>query len=81
MQDAASSEQPNTEELLQQTNKRLTLNLLIQGAAAHSFLTAHHLVVDFWSLILLLTEFRQAYPGFAENSPPKLPISESTARL
>ncbi len=29
---------------LQQVNKRLTLNLLIQGAAAHGFLTAHHLV-------------------------------------
>jgi hypothetical protein len=29
-----------------QTNKRLTLNLLIQGAAAHTFLTAHHLVKD-----------------------------------
>lgn len=27
-------------------NKRLTLNLLIQGAAAHTFLTAHHLVRD-----------------------------------
>ena len=29
-----------------QINKRLTLNLLIQGAAAHTFLTAHHLVRD-----------------------------------
>lgn len=35
-----------SDELLQQTNKRLTLNLLIQGAAAHAFLTAHHLVKD-----------------------------------
>jgi hypothetical protein len=33
-------------EFLQQTNKRLTLNLLIQGAASHAFLTAHHLVKD-----------------------------------
>jgi hypothetical protein len=32
--------------LLEQTNKRLTLNLLIQGAAAHTLLTAHHLVKD-----------------------------------
>jgi hypothetical protein len=31
---------------LSQTNKRLTLNLLIQGAACHSHLTAHHLVRD-----------------------------------
>src|SRR5690349_20910287 len=28
----------------QQVNKRLTLNLLIQGAAAHTFITGHHLV-------------------------------------
>ena len=33
-----------SDDILQQTNKRLTLNLLIQGAAAHTFLTAHHLV-------------------------------------
>jgi hypothetical protein len=32
--------------ILLQTNKRLTMNLLIQGAAAHAFLTAHHLVRD-----------------------------------
>ena len=35
-----------SDELLQETNKRLTLNLLIQGAASHTFLTAHHLVKD-----------------------------------
>jgi hypothetical protein len=35
-----------SDERLQQTNKRLTLNLLIQGAASHTFLTAHHLVKD-----------------------------------
>ena len=33
-------------EIRDQVNKRLTLNLLIQGAAAHTFLTAHHLVKD-----------------------------------
>lgn len=31
-------------EHLQQINKRLTLNLLIQGAAAHTFISASHLV-------------------------------------
>src|SRR5262245_41123095 len=36
----------HTSEILQQINKRLTLNLLIQGAASHTFLTAHHLVTD-----------------------------------
>lgn len=34
------------DEILQQTNKRLTLNLLSQGAAMHSFLTGHHVVSD-----------------------------------
>lgn len=34
------------DDLRQQTNKRLTLNLLIQGAAMHSFLTLHHLVKE-----------------------------------
>ena len=34
------------DELQQQINKRLTLNLLIQGAAMHTCLTAHHLVAE-----------------------------------
>ncbi|NND98617.1 MAG: hypothetical protein HKN47_14950 [Pirellulaceae bacterium] len=33
-------------ELVDQINKRLTLNLLIQGAAAHTFTTANHLVKE-----------------------------------
>ena len=32
--------------LLPEINKRLTLNLLIQGSAEHAFLTSHHLVRD-----------------------------------
>jgi hypothetical protein len=36
--------EPVDGELVAQINKRLTLNLLIQGAATHTFLTAHHLV-------------------------------------
>jgi len=32
--------------LLDEINKRLTLNLLIQGSASHNCLTAHHLVAD-----------------------------------
>ena len=35
-----------TSELQQQINKRLTLNLLIQGAAAHTYTSANHLVRD-----------------------------------
>lgn len=47
---------PN-DELLQQINKRLTLNLLIQGAAAHTYITAHHLVAD---------ELEKIRPGLVE---------------
>jgi hypothetical protein len=35
-----------SDEIRQQVNKRLALNLLIQGASAHTCLTAHHLVKD-----------------------------------
>lgn len=35
-----------TDPLADEKNKRLTINLLIQGAASHAFLTAHHLVRD-----------------------------------
>ena len=45
------------DELLPQVNKRLTLNLLIQGAAAHTFITAHHLVRD---------ELEALQPGLTE---------------
>ena len=34
--------------------------------------TTHHIVVDFWSLILLLTELREVYRCFAAGSQPKL---------
>jgi hypothetical protein len=37
--------------LQEEINKRLTLNLLIQGAAAHTFITAHHMVRDDLELI------------------------------
>ncbi len=33
-------------DLLEQVNKRFTLNLLIQGAATHTFLTSHYLIRD-----------------------------------
>lgn len=44
-------------ELKKQINKRLTLNLLIQGAAAHTFTTASHLVKD---------DLEQLSPGLTE---------------
>jgi hypothetical protein len=43
--------------LRQQINKRLTLNLLIQGAAAHTYITAHHLAAD---------ELENLRPGLVE---------------
>ncbi len=45
------------DELLLQINKRLTLNLLIQGAAAHTYITAHHLAAE---------ELEQIQPGLVE---------------
>ena len=39
-----SNSDPN--ELRRQVNKRLLLNLLIQGAATHNYMTGHHLVND-----------------------------------
>jgi hypothetical protein len=42
--DAVMNDSP--EYLLEQVNKRLTLNLLIQGSAQHAFLTSHYLVRD-----------------------------------
>lgn len=35
--------------------------------------TTHHIVVDFWSLILILAELRQSYPKFAASQTPMLP--------
>src|SRR3954449_3975067 len=38
--------EPPPDDLAAQINKRLTLNLLIQGSAQHAFLTSHYLVRD-----------------------------------
>ncbi|MEZ6138230.1 MAG: amino acid adenylation domain-containing protein [Pirellulaceae bacterium] len=35
--------------------------------------TTHHIVVDFWSLVLILQEMRQAIPSFAAGLAPNLP--------
>src|SRR5687767_13236495 len=51
------------DELREQINKRLTLNLLIQGAAEHAFLTSHYLVRDELNAI----------------SPKLLPLYDKTA--
>lgn len=38
---------------------------------------AHHIVVDFWSLVLILSELRAAYPHFAKGKQPSLPIPQN----
>ncbi len=35
--------------------------------------TTHHIVVDFWSLVLILAELRQLYPEFSAGRAPDLP--------
>lgn len=55
--------------LLDEINKRLTLNLLIQGSAQHAFLTSHHLVRDELAAInpdLLLLYDQIALGGFVQ---------------
>jgi hypothetical protein len=47
-----------SDELLGEINKRLTLNMLIQGVACHTLLTAHHLVAD---------ELEAVQPGLVEQ--------------
>ncbi|MEM8670327.1 MAG: amino acid adenylation domain-containing protein [Planctomycetota bacterium] len=42
--------------------------------------STHHIVVDFWSLVLLLNELRQVYPCYVENRSPKLPPSNGNYR-
>tara|TARA_R110002049_G_scaffold4601_6_gene32874 strand:+ start:66130 stop:70293 length:4164 start_codon:yes stop_codon:yes gene_type:complete len=42
--------------------------------------TTHHIVVDFWSLILLLTELRHVYQCFASGTEPDLPPAPGNYR-
>lgn len=37
------------------------------------FVATHHIIVDFWSLVLVLNEMRVIYPALLENQDPKLP--------
>ncbi|WP_182867544.1 non-ribosomal peptide synthetase [Rhodopirellula sp. JC639] len=39
--------------------------------------TTHHIVVDFWSLVLIMDEVRQLYPAFASGRKPNLPPAPS----
>ncbi|MCC7338153.1 MAG: amino acid adenylation domain-containing protein [Pirellulaceae bacterium] len=37
----------------------------------------HHIVVDFWSLVIIVDEMRAAYPCFAQQRAPQLPPPEN----
>ncbi|MCA9157890.1 MAG: amino acid adenylation domain-containing protein, partial [Planctomycetales bacterium] len=37
----------------------------------------HHIVVDFWSLVIIVDEMRAAYPCFAQQREPQLPPPEN----
>ncbi|MCB9867792.1 MAG: hypothetical protein H6816_14290 [Phycisphaerales bacterium] len=55
--------------LQDEINKRLTLNLLIQGSAQHAFLTSHHLIRDELNALdpdLLLLYDQLALAGFVQ---------------
>ncbi len=39
--------------------------------------TTHHIVVDFWSLILILAEIREVYPTFVMGRAPQLPLASN----
>ncbi len=37
----------------------------------------HHIVVDFWSLVIILKELREAYPQFARQQPSQFPAAQN----
>ncbi len=37
----------------------------------------HHIVVDFWSLVIVLDELRTAYPAYVAGRQPRLPAPEN----
>ena len=52
------------------------LRLAVFQLAADDYVvlaSTHHIVVDFWSLILMLAELRQVYPSFVVGRQPALP--------
>lgn len=52
------------------------LRLAVFQLAADDYVvlaTTHHIVVDFWSLILMLAELRQVYPSLVVGRAPNLP--------
>jgi amino acid adenylation domain-containing protein len=43
-------------------------------------LTAHHIIGDYWSLVLLMEELRILYPAERDGTPPNLPPLKATYR-
>ncbi len=37
----------------------------------------HHIVVDFWSLVIVLSELRELYPSLDQSRPPTLPPAQN----
>src|SRR5262249_31476864 len=51
----------------------LRMHLFARSLAEHVFLlTAHHIVGDFWSLVVLLEEMRTLYPAERDGRPAAL---------
>ncbi len=42
--------------------------------------STHHIIVDFWSLIVILSELQQVYPHFAAGREPQLPAAADNYR-
>ncbi len=40
----------------------------------------HHIIVDFWSLVLILSELRQSYPQFAAGQTPQIAAAPDNYR-
>ena len=52
----------------------LRMNLLTRSATEHILLlTAHHIAVDLWSLLIVMDEFQHVYPAMYKGSQAQLP--------
>lgn len=61
-----------------ETGPLLRLAVFERGSQDHVIVaTTHHIVVDFWSLILVLTELREIYRSLAAGAQPSLPPPSS----
>jgi amino acid adenylation domain-containing protein len=80
--DASDRSDENFRWLLQDDSKRpfdleidrlMRVRLYRRGPHHVLLLVAHHIVVDFWSLVILLNEFCTAYGALAAGLPVRLP--------